>query len=235
MPRVFVLVVVAGALVWAAALVQVDERPRPVAPPSEASAPVASTPPAPTAPSPAAAPHPQPAVVEAVPSSARLPLTRVQPVGPRSLWATASATMRAARDALTPGAQPQPAGPPAPQPGDVATGELAEGVLSPEYAAVEREYVYEPRDGAWAADQENQIRALLNGSSLASKLAIVNCQQTICRVVLEGAPEDAFKQLLQVHGLPDISGLNPNTPYSYRAGQLSVYFARRSAIVAPSP
>ena len=95
--------------------------------------------------------------------------------------------------------------------------------------------MYEPRDGEWAAQQEGQIRALLRGSPVAAQLAIVNCQQTICRVVLERAPEDAFKQLLQVRGLPDLTGLNPNTPYSYRAGQLSVYFTRRSAIIATSP
>lgn len=235
MPRVFVLVAVAGVLVWAAALVQVDERPAPVAQTSDAPA-LPSTKPELDAPSPTKrAPAAEPAATATLTATGKapLPLTRVQPVGPRSLWATASATMRAARDALAPGAQPAPAGPPAP--GDVATGELGEGVLSPEYAAVEREYVYEPRDGEWAAQQEGQIRDLLRGSPLAAQLAIVNCQQTICRVVLERAPADAFKQLLQVHGLPDLTGLNPNTPYSYRAGQLSVYFTRRSAIIATSP
>jgi len=177
--------------------------------------------------------EPAPALAEDAPAAAPVP-TRApnvfQPTGPRGLLATASATIRAARDAFVPGPRPVPPLEAVP-PDQVATGELGEGVFSPEYHALERAYTHEPRDGAWAANEERLIRFSLRATPLNQQLALVNCQQTICRMVFERTQPDAFKQLVQNPELVKITGISSASPFSYRSGQLSVYFARRSAII----
>lgn len=103
-------------------------------------------------------------------------------------------------------------------------GELGEGVLSPEYTEIEESYVNEPRDGAWATAQEQRVRAVLGNSAVAKGVALVHCQESVCRIVLQTDTADAFQQLLQVPGLSAATGVGPSTPYSLRGGQLSVYF-----------
>jgi hypothetical protein len=112
-----------------------------------------------------------------------------------------------------------------------ATGELGEGVLSPEFQEYERRYASEPRDGDWAPAQERRVRALLEGQPWADKIALVHCQQTTCRIVIEAAADaqNPFTQLIQVPGLSEATGLRSDTPYSLRTGQLSVYFGNFEA------
>lgn len=229
MPRALWFVLAAGIAVWAAAFVQVDRR----APPAAAADPD----PEPTDVPPARSAQVVPAKVAAPAAPlAQEPVGPPVPPGPqrilaqghpRGVVASASATWRAARDAFVPGGKRLPVPQPL-RPDQVATGELGDGPISPEYQALERAYAREPRDGAWASEQERLIRFTLRVSPAAANLAMVNCQQTICRVVLEQAEPDAFKQLVAVPELAQISGLSPTSPYSYRSGQLSVYFARRA-------
>jgi len=111
--------------------------------------------------------------------------------------------------------------------GEMPRGELGEGVLSPEYAAIEQDYVQEVRDGPWAMAEEKNLRALLSMSEVAKDVALVSCQDSVCRLVLQTDNRDAFQQLVQVKGLSDTTGITASTPYSLRGGQLSVYFKRR--------
>jgi hypothetical protein len=106
-------------------------------------------------------------------------------------------------------------------------GELGEGVISPEYAAIEQDYVLETRDGPWAMAEEKNLRSVLSMSDIATQVALVSCQGSVCRLVLQTGNPDAFQQLLQVPGLAAMTGLTASTPYSLRGGQLSVYFRRR--------
>ena len=59
---------------------------------------------------------------------------------------------------------------------------------------------------------------------MADKVALVHCQQSVCRIVLESDSPDVWNQLLAVPGLRDETALSPQSPYSLRSGQLSVYF-----------
>jgi hypothetical protein len=114
-------------------------------------------------------------------------------------------------------------------------GELGEGVISPEYAEIEQSYADEPRDGPWATAEEQRIRSVLGGSAIGEQVALVHCQDTVCRIVLESDSPQAFEQLLQVPGLPAATGLAPGSPYSLRGGQLSVYFHGRRENAQPAP
>jgi hypothetical protein len=235
MSRALWLLIAAGVAVWAAAFLQVEERARPAAA-SEPEPEPAATAPAPPAPSVPSAPAQPVAAVEAVPAAEpTTPPNVVQPAAPRGVLATATATIRAARDAFVPGPKRLVDEPPAPAPDQVATGELGEGTSSPEYHAVERAYTHEPRDGAWAANEERLLRFSLRSTPLNQQLALVNCQQTICRMVFERAEANAFEQLVRNPEVVKITGLSAASPHSYRSGQLSVYFARRSAIVEDNP
>jgi hypothetical protein len=233
MPRALWFVLAAGVVVWAAAFLQVDERATPAAPEPETAVAARETPrpgAAPRVPTPA----PTPVAEQApAPAPARAPNV-VQPTAARGMLASATATIRAARDAFVTGPRP-PSPEPASEPGQVATGELGDGVFSPEYHALERAYTHEPRDGAWAAHEERLIRFSLRATPLNQQLSIVNCQQTICRMVFERTDPDAFKQLLEIPELAQVTGLSAKSPFSYRSGQLSVYFPRRSAVVAGAP
>jgi hypothetical protein len=121
-----------------------------------------------------------------------------------------------------------------PEPSSAPTGEIGQGVRSPEYARFEHSYADEPRDGEWAPAHEQRIRELLHDAALADKVALVHCQQSVCRIVLETDSPDVWNQLLAVPGLPDETALSPQSPYSLRSGQLSVYFHPTSSEPEPS-
>jgi len=232
MPRALWLVLAAGIAVWAAAFLQVEERVPAAAPASEPEPATATAEPAPRPAVVAVAREQAPALALAEDAPAPAPNV-LQPTAPRGLLASATATIRAARDAFVAGPKPLP--PPAPAaPDQVATGELGEGVFSPEFHALERAYTHEPRDGTWAANEERLIRFSLRATPLNQQLTLVNCQQTICRMMFERVEPDAFKQLAQIPELVKVTGISSASPFSYRSGQLSVYFPRRSAIVEGS-
>jgi hypothetical protein len=117
---------------------------------------------------------------------------------------------------------------------DELRGELGEGVLSPEYVESEQGYVNEPRDGAWATVEEQRVRAVLSGSAVGKDVALVHCQETVCKIVLQTDSADAFQRLLQVPGISVATGIGPSTPYSLRGGQLSVYFRGKREDGAPA-
>jgi hypothetical protein len=130
---------------------------------------------------------------------------------------------RAARAVLTVTRGSTPA-PDQPEPESAAQGELGEGILSPEYQELEHHYVEEARDGVWAPAHEQSVRALLRDRDLNEKVALVHCQASVCRIVLQTDSNAAFTQLLDVPGLREETALGPQSPYSLRSGQLSVYF-----------
>jgi hypothetical protein len=110
---------------------------------------------------------------------------------------------------------------------DALRGELGEGLLSPEYVEIEQGYVNEPRDGDWAMVEEQRVRAVLGNSAVAEQVALVHCQETVCKVVLQTDTPEAFERLLKVPGISAATGIDRSTPYSLRGGQLSVYFRGR--------
>jgi hypothetical protein len=71
---------------------------------------------------------------------------------------------------------------------------------------------------------EQRVRALLHSAPIGRHVALVSCQQTVCRIVIEPAASDAFAQLNAIPGLREATGLASSTPYSLRGSQLSVYF-----------
>jgi hypothetical protein len=117
---------------------------------------------------------------------------------------------------------------------DALRGELGEGVRSPEYVEIEEGYVNEPRDGPWATAEEQRVRAVLGGSAVAKDVALVHCQDTVCKIVLQTDSADAFERLVQVPGISAATGIGPSTPYSLRGGQLSVYFRGKREGNAPA-
>ena len=244
MKRKLLLLPAAAALVWSAAFFDFGGR-APVLPPAAESA--AGSTALPGAPSRAAtaAPSAQPRA-RAVQAGAPAQEPPVQPPSPHaSERAAGNPVVRAARGsvavigrvahALWARVRGEPERPPLedpPAPAVELTGELAEGVLSPDYTEHARKYGGEPRDGAWAPAQEQRVRALLATQPWANEVTVVNCQQTVCRIMLETDPgaTDAFERLLSVPGLREATGIGPTTPYSLRTGELSVYFAPAEAL-----
>lgn len=110
-----------------------------------------------------------------------------------------------------------------------AGGELGEGELSPEFKELEERYGTEARDGSWAQEQERRVGALFANRAIETNLVLLNCQRTICRLVLEGSQPDLFAQLLHIPKLQMETGLGTQSPYSLRGGQLSLYFRRDGA------
>jgi hypothetical protein len=104
-----------------------------------------------------------------------------------------------------------------------ATGELGEGILSPDYKLLEESYVHEPRDGPWASQHEAQIREALYRSDLREDVVIVHCQSTVCRIHLNPRGKDPFADLVRVPDLAAVSGLDSSTPYSLNGTELIVY------------
>jgi hypothetical protein len=229
--KVLWLMAVAFVLVWAGALLDfggAHDAPR-GAPPAETDGAAAS---AEQPPMPVRAPRPA-----EHPSASPRPQTGATPSGlPRPAPGSAHARPPGQGDVAVIGSRPAVAAVPgavAPAAEGTAAGEdplrgeLGEGVISPEYAEIEQGYVNEARDGVWAMAEEQRIRAVLSGSAVSPQVALVHCQQTVCRVVLETDSPDAFQQLVQVPGFTAATGVGPSTPYSLRGGQLSVYFDGR--------
>jgi hypothetical protein len=125
--------------------------------------------------------------------------------------------------------------PPAPFDPDKAeaTGELAEGIMSPDYKLLEESYVHEPRDGPWASQHEAKIRDALYRSDLREDVVIVHCQSTVCRIHLNPRGKDPFADLVRVPGLAAAAGLDSSTPYSLNGTELVVYARPENA--EPSP
>jgi hypothetical protein len=107
-----------------------------------------------------------------------------------------------------------------------ATGDIGEGLSSPGYVAAEHNFAGEARDGAWASAQEQRVRALLEPQAWSDHVAVLNCQQSTCRMVIEtdSVTREPFDQLLAVPGLSDATGIASGTPYSLHNGQLALYF-----------
>jgi hypothetical protein len=103
------------------------------------------------------------------------------------------------------------------------TGELGEGILSPDYKLLEESYVEEARDGAWATQQELRIRNQLLAGDLGERIVLINCQSSVCRVQLEPRGNDPYGELLRVPGLAETLGIDPSTPYSLNSAELIVY------------
>jgi hypothetical protein len=120
-------------------------------------------------------------------------------------------------------AEPAPS-PPAPE----LTGELGPADQSPEFKSLHERYARETRDGTWAFAQEQRVRALFANHPLAAHVVLLNCQTSVCQLVLEGNAPDLVAQLWYVPNLRRETGLGPNSPYSFRGGQLSLYFERAS-------
>jgi hypothetical protein len=204
--RLLVLMVVAVLAVWAGVLLDFGGAHR------------ARTHAAAAAPEPAAAPPPKVAFTQVRQRPAPPP---VLPRGPQPLAASAPRSAKAVAAAIAQRAIDEGS--------DLHAlkGEHGEGVLSPEYAELERDYVGESRDAAWALPEEMALNKLLRSSPVGKQLALVNCIERTCRIVLETDANDAFERLLAVPGLAQATGLSAATPYSLRAGQLSVYLRRR--------
>lgn len=226
--RVLWLLLAAFVLVWGGVLLDTGGADLP-ATRGPSTAPAAAKDAPRTSVSPAQRAHPSvdeaAAVVTAAPAPGRQPSTgAAQPAPPgrggvhlvgKQHPASAAATARSAAQLEAEGALP-----------DSLRGEHGEGLLSPEYVELERDYVNEVRDASWALPQEQRLRALLRSSPLREEVALVNCLESVCRIVLETESNDAFDRLVEVEGLRDATGLSAGTPYSLRAGQLSVYFRR---------
>jgi hypothetical protein len=244
MKRAGALLLLAFAVVWAAALFDVRGA-APAAAPSK---------PEPTAPERAGAPAAPPAellaaepaeVEEAAPAAAPAPVEVARDAHPAPAGfaarveraveggfaligkLTGKPAHRARAKAPEPAPQPRK---PAPE----GTGELGEGLLSPEFVEYEQNYAREARDGEWAEAEEQRLRDMLDKEAWSDEVGLVHCQQTLCRIVLETDVDarNAFQQLIGVPGLREATGLGPDTPYSLRSGQLSVYFRARAGAAA---
>jgi hypothetical protein len=105
-----------------------------------------------------------------------------------------------------------------------ATGQIGQGTHSAEWRALEAAYGREARDGVWAAQQERRVAALFRERELETNLVLLHCQETVCRLVLEGDSPALFSELMYVPNLRRETGLGPQSPYSLLSGQLSIYF-----------
>jgi hypothetical protein len=152
------------------------------------------------------------------------------PASPKSsadrAWPTSLVTRAA--ELFSPGLEPAPATKAASirTPETHAAGELGPADRSPEYKALHARYAHETRDGVWAFEQEQRIPALFANHPLAAHVVLLNCQTTVCQLVLEGDAPDLVAQLWYVPNLRRETGLRPDSPYSLRGGQLSLYFQR---------
>jgi hypothetical protein len=226
MPRVIAVVVGVGLLVWGMAFVDFG-RPRARRDAAAVESPAAAEPGSGVATKERAIEVPSETPRGADPDRAieARPMAAAPPgVGPRVTSTASSATVAsAARSEALLGSPDSPARGAL----STATGELGEGYLSPEYAEMERSYTLEPRDGHWAEVEEERLRAMLAGTSLAASVALVNCQETLCRLMFESDDHAMYRTLLSAPGFKEATGLGDGSPYSHRSGQLSVYFSRR--------
>jgi len=112
------------------------------------------------------------------------------------------------------------------------TGELGEGILSPDYRLLEESYMREARDGPWATQQELRIRNMLLAADMGPRVVLVSCESSVCRVQLEPHGQDPYGELLRVPGLAAALGIDSSTPYSLNSAELIVY-AKPEPIPAP--
>jgi hypothetical protein len=103
------------------------------------------------------------------------------------------------------------------------TGELGEGILSPDYRLLEESYMREARDGPWATQQELRIRNMLLAAGMGPRIVLVSCESSVCRVLLEPHGQDPYGELLRVPGLAAALGIDSTTPYSLNSAELIVY------------
>ena len=129
-----------------------------------------------------------------------------------------------ARRVLSPAPKAPRAPAPAAAPDPESEGELGDGAHSPLYAELERNYANESRNGDWALPEEQRLRGLLRGRPIAKQLALLNCQDTVCKIVLDGVSREAVSELLNVPGLREEARLDARSPYSLRGGQLTLFF-----------
>jgi hypothetical protein len=242
MKRGLALLVLGFVVVWAAALLDFDVRT--AMPVVAAGVPEPSASPGADAPA-GAAPVPQVSDPKP-PAPAETPVLASNGAHPPAQAAGLAAKLeravqsgfaligKATKRAPTPQAV-TPSGQPAQKaPAREGTGELGEGILSPEFVEYEQKYAREVRDGDWASAQEERLNELLNNQTFADEVGLVHCQQTLCRIVLESDMDakNTFQKLIGIPGLHEQTGLGPDTPYSLRSGQLSVYFRAREATSA---
>jgi hypothetical protein len=114
------------------------------------------------------------------------------------------------------------------------SGELGEGILSPDFVELETDYVNEHREGPWALAHEMRIRQAIYDAGLAERMVLVHCQSSVCRIHLEASGPDSYAELLRAPGLVRATGLTPETPYSMNTTELIVY-ARPPALPQPEP
>jgi len=223
------VVVGLAVLVWALAFLDFG-RPRPRAEPRARDEPHdAVSGPAPT---PTRQVGARPAVSATQPATAETVTPVSAPLAPAAVLAAKAEPYIALRPSPKQAVAPQPTPPPPPPTRgalSTATGEIGEGIMSPEYVEMERTYAHEPRDGAWAEGEEQRLRGLLDHSPLASAVGLVNCQESLCRVLLESDDYDVYSRLLAIPGFTELTGLGPGSAYSHRSGQLSVYFSPRGS------
>lgn len=112
------------------------------------------------------------------------------------------------------------------------SGELGEGILSPDFVELETDYVNEHREGPWALAHEQRIRQKLYDADFGERIVIVHCQSSVCRLHFEAKGPDSYGELLRVPGLAEVTGLTPTTPYSMNSTELIVY-ARPPALPEP--
>jgi hypothetical protein len=112
------------------------------------------------------------------------------------------------------------------------SGELGEGILSPDFVELETDYVNEHREGPWALAHEQRIRQAIYDAGLAERMVLVHCQSSVCRLHFEASGPDSYAQLLRTPALVQATGLTPDTPYSMNTTELIVY-ARPPAIPEP--
>jgi hypothetical protein len=117
--------------------------------------------------------------------------------------------------------------------GEEATGELGEGIMSPDFVELEADYTQEPREGAWAIEHERRIRQLLYASELGDHIVIVHCLSTVCRIHINPPGDDPLGELLRVPGLVEHTNLDRSTPYSLKNGELIVYTRPQALAAAP--
>ncbi len=169
-----------------------------------------------------AAPPPTPAHSVAVRESAvkAAPVRDFRPMGPpervRALLAQSAPPTR----------KDQAEGEAKATPDEELLGEHGVGASSPGFVQLETDYQSEPRDGGWALAEETRLGQLIQKHPISRQLALLNCQESVCRIMLETKSKDAFEQLLSVPGLAEATGLSSSSPFSLRSGQLSVYYRR---------
>jgi hypothetical protein len=103
------------------------------------------------------------------------------------------------------------------------TGELGEGILSPDYRLLEESYMREARDGPWATQQELRIRNMLLAADMGPRVVLVSCESSVCRIHIEPHGQDPYGELLRVPGLAAALGIDSTTPYSLNSAELIVY------------